>query len=324
MSKITIEEPIVSICCTTFNHANYIAKALEGFVRQRTSFPIEVLVHDDASTDGTAEIVQSYEQKYPSLVFPVFQSKNKYSQGIAVNATFNIPRARGKYIAMCEGDDYWSDANKLQWQVAYLEKTPNVAACTHEVFQNIDTNRDVRSVRRKVGVLLRHFQLYGLSSVTALLTSYWKDKTPIECFDLTHRLKRRKGNGAIYSLEDFADGTTHMATCSIVIRASVVNKFLEVFHRVPHGGHQSLLLMSALSGGIAHFYSASAVKNNQLTSITEDQDVRRANRAKNLDVRRNGKILRYRYFADYAAPMERKLLFKLISDEMRRIKQEKK
>lgn len=116
--------PIVSISCITYNHENFIRDAIEGFLMQRTTFPVEILIHDDASTDKTAEIVREYEQKFPQLIKPIYQTENQYSKGIGVSVTYQYPRACGKYIALCEGDDYWTDPLKLQKQVDFLEANP--------------------------------------------------------------------------------------------------------------------------------------------------------------------------------------------------------
>jgi glycosyltransferase involved in cell wall biosynthesis len=96
---------------------------------QKTNFPIEVLVHYDASTDGTADIIREYEQKYPDIIKPVYQSENQYSKGVSISQIYNFPRARGKYIAFCEGDDYWIDPYKLQKQVDFLEENPKYGMC---------------------------------------------------------------------------------------------------------------------------------------------------------------------------------------------------
>ena len=104
---------LVSICCITYNHEDYIADAIEGFLMQKTDFKYEVLIHDDASTDRTAEIIRKYERKFPNLIKPIYQTENQHSKGIKVGK-YNIERALGKYIALCEGDDYWVDPCKLQ------------------------------------------------------------------------------------------------------------------------------------------------------------------------------------------------------------------
>ena len=133
---------LVSICCVTYNHVEYIRDTLESFLMQKIDFPIEILIHDDASTDGTVEIVKEYERKYPEIVKPIFQKENQYSQGIGISATYQYPRARGKYIAICEGDDYWTDPNKLQKQVDFLENNTEFGLVFTDV-QIIDKNNSV-------------------------------------------------------------------------------------------------------------------------------------------------------------------------------------
>ena len=113
---------LVSICCITYNHEKFINKCIDGFLLQKTKFNFEILIHDDASTDNTANIIREYENRYPDIIKPIYQIENQYSKGVSISATFNWPRAKGKYIAMCEGDDYWTDPLKLQKQVDFLEK----------------------------------------------------------------------------------------------------------------------------------------------------------------------------------------------------------
>lgn len=142
MELMTMPEPyskkeiMVSICCLAYNHEKYIREALDGFLMQKTDFAFEVLIHDDASTDGTAEIIREYEKKYPHLINALCQTENQYSRGIDVYV-LNARRARGKYIADCEGDDYWTDPHKLQKQVDYLESHPSCSAAFHAAL-NVD------------------------------------------------------------------------------------------------------------------------------------------------------------------------------------------
>lgn len=117
--------PLVSICCETYNHAKYVRDAIESFLIQKTDFAFEILIHDDASTDGTQEIIKEYCAKYPDLFRPIFQSENQHSKGVKIWGDIQFPRARGKYIALCEGDDYWTDPLKLQKQVDFLESHPD-------------------------------------------------------------------------------------------------------------------------------------------------------------------------------------------------------
>lgn len=122
---------LVSISCVTYNHAPYIRECLDGFMMQQTNFPFEVLIHDDASTDGTTEIIQEYAEKYPDIIKPLYEEENQWVKGRRGSAVFNFPRAQGKYIALCEGDDYWTDPLKLQKQVDFLESHPDYVMCSH-------------------------------------------------------------------------------------------------------------------------------------------------------------------------------------------------
>lgn len=123
---------VVTISCITYNHAKYLKKCLDSFLMQKTDFCIEILVHDDASTDGTIDIIKEYAAEYPDLIKPYYQKENQYSKGRGfIGSTINFNRARGKYIACCEGDDYWTDPLKLQKQVDYMESHPNCSLCTH-------------------------------------------------------------------------------------------------------------------------------------------------------------------------------------------------
>lgn len=126
------KSPLVSIICTAYNHEDYIKDALDGFVMQKTNFPFEIIVSDDASTDETALIINQYEKKYPELFKIYYHKENQYSKGIPFFANELIANARGKYIALCEGDDYWTDPYKLQKQVDYLENNKNFVFCIHK------------------------------------------------------------------------------------------------------------------------------------------------------------------------------------------------
>ena len=109
--------PLVSISCITYNHAPFIRQCLDGFLIQKTNFAFEIVIHDDASSDGSKEIIEEYVNRHPDIIFPMFQVENQYSKGMrGMTFRFNFPRCRGKYIALCDGDDYWTDETKLQKQ----------------------------------------------------------------------------------------------------------------------------------------------------------------------------------------------------------------
>lgn len=143
-----MNEVMVSICCTTYNHEKYIADAIESFLMQKTDFDYEILIHDDASTDKTPEIIREYEKKYPNIIKPIFQVENQHSKGVRISYTFNYPRAKGKYIAICEGDDYWTDENKLQLQVDFMEQHPDCSLCTHAAKKVSPEKKEVLGIVR--------------------------------------------------------------------------------------------------------------------------------------------------------------------------------
>ena len=126
-----MNEIVVSVVVITYNHCQYIEKALDSILSQKTDFKIEILIGDDASSDGTAEIILNYQKKYPDIIIPFIREKN-------IGATKNDYdlkcRAKGKYIAQLEGDDYWSDNNKLQKQVDFLERHSEYIACSHQCY----------------------------------------------------------------------------------------------------------------------------------------------------------------------------------------------
>jgi glycosyltransferase involved in cell wall biosynthesis len=154
-------KPVVSICCITYNHEKYIEDALEGFLIQKTDFPFEILINDDASTDSTADIIREYEAQYPNLIKPIYQTENQYSQGKKPNQEFNFPRAIGKYIALCEGDDYWQNSLKLEKQVDFLEKNKDyglVHTDAHWLFYK--TGKIIQNWHRYNGKLISQGNIY--------------------------------------------------------------------------------------------------------------------------------------------------------------------
>jgi glycosyltransferase involved in cell wall biosynthesis len=122
--------PVLSICCAAYNHEAFIRECLDGFLMQETTFPVEILIHDDASTDKTAEVIREYEARHPQVVFAVYEKENQYSKG--TGDLFSLRRARGQYIAVCEGDDFWTDPMKLQMQVDFLDRNPDYVVCYHD------------------------------------------------------------------------------------------------------------------------------------------------------------------------------------------------
>lgn len=133
------QEVLVTIRCCAYNHERFIRQCLEGFVMQKADFRFEAIVHDDASTDNTAAIIREYAEKYPDIIKPIYETENQYSKHDGSLTRIMNAHTRGKYIAMCEGDDYWTDPYKIQKQVDFLESHPDYVMCSSrwdEYFEN--------------------------------------------------------------------------------------------------------------------------------------------------------------------------------------------
>ena len=181
---------MVTIRCIAYNHERFIRQCLEGFVMQKTNFRFEAIVHDDASTDGTATIIREYAEKYPNIIKPILQTENQYSQGKKIGAIMEHLFPQGKYIAECEGDDYWTDPEKLQRQVDFLEAHPDYSTvcnrtklyseyrqqyigenCCYDKSQTID----VRDIILKGGLFISTCSLlYRKSILPTTLPGYWE------------------------------------------------------------------------------------------------------------------------------------------------------
>ncbi len=146
------QQPLVSIRCLVYNHEPFLRDCLEGFVMQQTNFPFEAIVHDDASTDRSADIIREYAAKYPHIIKPVYETENRYSKkdgslGRVMNAATS---PSSKYVAYCEGDDYWTDPQKLQKQVDFMETHPDYTMCFHGTLKRWQNGEQPDSLFGKV------------------------------------------------------------------------------------------------------------------------------------------------------------------------------
>ncbi len=224
---------LVSICCQAYNQKDFIEQCLNGFESQITSFDFEILVHDDASTDGTADILKKFEKVNPSLYRNTYQKTNQFRK---LNSLTDIlvKNARGKYIAFCEGDDYWTDPYKLQKQVDLLESNPDCVGCVAQ-FQDyfMDLEKFVTSVnthkKSKLSfpqivnsyfhtstfLLKREELVYIISNYSALITgdtSYrllLSERGPFCVLDDVVSVYRRSGDGFWTSLSQVERDKTH-------------------------------------------------------------------------------------------------------------------
>lgn len=177
--------PLVSIRCMVYNHEPFLRQCLDGFVMQQTSFPFEAIVHDDASTDGSAAIILEYAEKYPDIIKPIIETENQYSKedGTIRRILDDAMHPGSKYIALCEGDDYWTDPKKLQIQVSFLEQHTDYSLAAHDfkVYETVnDRFRNTRSIDflnddEEYRTLTIHDYKKGLFFTKTLTCVYRKD-----------------------------------------------------------------------------------------------------------------------------------------------------
>jgi glycosyltransferase involved in cell wall biosynthesis len=186
--------PVVSIVCVTYNHGKYLRDAIHGFLMQLTDFPFEIIIHDDASVDSTPEIIREYARKYPNLIKPIMQAENQYSKGLKI-FPLALPQARGKYIAQCEGDDYWIDPYKIQKQVDLLTANPTFSMCFHPVTRLIENFVESQVEGEQRPPSLKH----------------------------------------AYTLEDLITYDNFIPSCSVLFRRENVRKVPVWLHEMPYG-----------------------------------------------------------------------------------------
>ena len=137
----------VSVLCMVYNHDKYLKKCLESIVQQQTNFEYEILVHDDCSTDQSIQIIKEYSKEYPNIIVPIYEKENQYSKGRKILLDILMPMMRGKYFAICEGDDYWIDSNKLQKQFDFMEKNREFTLCVHNAIKVNNNNKKIGKIQ---------------------------------------------------------------------------------------------------------------------------------------------------------------------------------
>lgn len=160
----------ISVICFAFNHEKYIRQCIESIICQKTNFDYEIIINDDASTDDTAKIIKSYEEKYPDLIKPIYHKENQYSQNISY-VDEPVRCAKGKYLAFCYGDDYWCDENKLQIQYDTMESNESIKICFCKIatyFENLDKLEDYYYVWKGLGIDFKGAGFYSSSELIAL------------------------------------------------------------------------------------------------------------------------------------------------------------
>ena len=190
-----MDTPLVSIITLAYNHAPYIRQCIEGILMQKTTFSFELMIHDDASTDETANIIREYEALYPDVIKPIYQKENQYSIGASVMRKHIYPRIQGKYIAWCDGDDYWTDPLKLQKQVDFLESHPDYSICggmyqtlIENVNEVIDVDKHVRWMQKYPNGATITLENYFYPYLLWILTVCYRKS----CIDGLHKFTHTK------------------------------------------------------------------------------------------------------------------------------------
>jgi glycosyltransferase involved in cell wall biosynthesis len=131
------KQPVVTICCAAFNHGPYIGEAIDSFLRQETDFPFEIIIRDDCSTDETISVINAYAEKYPNLIKSIIETENQFTKGIKAMQAM-VKKGSGDFLALCEGDDYWTDIKKLQVQIDLMRAHPECYLSFHPADELID------------------------------------------------------------------------------------------------------------------------------------------------------------------------------------------
>lgn len=173
---------MVSIVCLTYNIEAFIREAIDSFLMQQVAFRYEIIVHDDASIDGTPDIIKGFQDRHPDIIKPIFQTENQYALTGKFPYANAYAQARGKYIALCDGDDYWTDPLKLQKQVDFMEEHPDYALCYHDYYRLQDGELSVNSTKKPKdysGDELVAFQVggTGITSSTMLFRNFYTPET---------------------------------------------------------------------------------------------------------------------------------------------------
>ncbi len=172
------DEVMVSICCVTYNHEKYIAQAIEGYLKQQTTFKFEILIGEDCSTDNTRGIVEEYVQKYPDKIKLITSESNV---GAHNNAARLYKEVKGKYLTQCDGDDYWTDPLKLQKQVDFLEQNQEYIMCCH-YSKRIKENNEIYYLNLNPKPIIYSFEdiLFNNDFETILVSVLFRNSTEIK------------------------------------------------------------------------------------------------------------------------------------------------
>lgn len=258
--------PWVSISCISFNQAQYIGKSIEGFLNQVVDFPVEILIHDDASTDGTADIILDYAKRYPHIIKPILQKENQFKKGVrCIHAVFNFSRSKGVFIATCEGDDYWIDESKLSQQVRFLQQHNDYTMSCHDTY--VGYWNEKKTVRTAASIVARNFLMDGPLSLFKLVKRIlrWNGE-----FWLSRRIKFNKTRQVLElpQILEMYQNTIFIPTVSIVGNGELLRNIPSLIFDSPTG-HKEHIFWLAIHGRVFYFDNVWGQKINQKNSLTQ-------------------------------------------------------
>ena len=311
---MNIKGPVVSICTITYKHEHCIKDTILGVLTQRTSFDVEFIIADDCSPDGTQNIIEGIRNSHPNGKI-IKYTRHPVNMGMNANLAWALGQCKGNYIALCEGDDYWTDPNKLQKQFDILERHESLAMCTHET-RHIYFPKDLhRTYRRALSIVYRDFQLYGFKRLAELAKLYFFDHEKFWHQERSHLDQIRK---EINHLEDFAGGRWYMSFCSIFMRKAIIDPLPDCY-LTTNGGHQLTLLLGAMNGGIFHLNDKMAVKRDQETSISKDKNRKEKISITNKNLENNNRLNRFKCLQSYANDDQKLILEGMIQNYIQKM-----
>ncbi len=186
-------DPFVTVRITAYNHEEYIASAIESALSQETEYPFQIFIHDDCSSDNTAKIIRDYQEKYPHLINAIYETENQYSKHDGSLERITIENLKGKYVAICEGDDYWIDNKKLQKQIRYMEEHDDCSLTftngmrfdvkTGQFGPVFTTPEEIESSKQNQVITMANCTMFWFPP-TASYVFRIKDYAPIKCVPL--------------------------------------------------------------------------------------------------------------------------------------------
>lgn len=231
-SWIKSDKTLVSVVCTVYNHEPYLEDAITSFLMQETDFGFEIIIHDDASTDASAEIIKSYQAKYPRIIKPILQTENQYSKGNFKPIPYTASFAKGEYVALCEGDDYWVDNNKIQIQCQQLQLESEINVCCHSsfslfldaslkpyCFHNIARSKlEANFIIKGGGGVIPTSSLFIRKRIFDNLPDWFFQKAPF-------------GDYYIQILSSFPNGAIYLPNALSVYRRETENSWSKMYHK---------------------------------------------------------------------------------------------